>query len=384
MDPVTHTMTGAALARAGLDRRTPLAAATLVLAANAPDVDVLAYLEGPYAALAHRRGLTHGLPALLVLPFVVAGAVLTWDRWVRRARRPELDPARPRSVLVLAALGLATHPVLDWMNIYGMRWLLPLRPEWTYGDALFIVDPWIWLVLGGALFLAEPSAGARQTVWLGFWALAAGLVVLAPVPLEARVGWCLALSAVLAARFLPGWVELSGADRLVRRAGIVTAAYMAVMVGLDLAASRQVARVAEAAGVDGVRGVMVAPRPADPLAGDVVVRTGTSYVVGEYSWLGRPAVRLETDGALPIRHGPGLGPETLDRVAAAATASPRARDFLVWSRFPLWTVRERPGGWSVRIEDMRYRGRGSLGGLVVELDDELSVRPPDAQEGADP
>ena len=34
MDPVAHTLTGAALARAGLDRRTPLALPTLLIGAN--------------------------------------------------------------------------------------------------------------------------------------------------------------------------------------------------------------------------------------------------------------------------------------------------------------------------------------------------------------
>ena len=53
----------------------------------------------------------------------------------------------------LAALGVVTHPVLDWLNNYGMRWLMPFDGRWFYGDALFIIDPWVWLVLGGSLFL---------------------------------------------------------------------------------------------------------------------------------------------------------------------------------------------------------------------------------------
>ena len=48
MDPITHTMAGAVMARAGLDRggTLPLAATTLVLAANAPDIDIFVMFLG--------------------------------------------------------------------------------------------------------------------------------------------------------------------------------------------------------------------------------------------------------------------------------------------------------------------------------------------------
>ncbi|HSR42077.1 MAG TPA: metal-dependent hydrolase, partial [Longimicrobiales bacterium] len=125
MDNLTHGLVGAALARTGLDRLTPLATTTLVVAANAPDVDLLSFAEGEYAALAFRRGLTHGLPAMAVLPFAVTGAILGWDRLVRRRRTPDAEPVRPRAILLLSVIGLLTHPALDWMNTYGMRWWLP-------------------------------------------------------------------------------------------------------------------------------------------------------------------------------------------------------------------------------------------------------------------
>src|SRR5690606_17271582 len=73
VDPIAHTLTGGALAAAGLRRATPLAAAALLIGANVPDVDVVAHFGGEYAALAHRRGWTHGILAVLVWPFVVCG-----------------------------------------------------------------------------------------------------------------------------------------------------------------------------------------------------------------------------------------------------------------------------------------------------------------------
>ena len=53
---------GAALARSALGHRTALGTATLLIGANLPDIDVLAYLDGPAADLAFRRGWTHGIP----------------------------------------------------------------------------------------------------------------------------------------------------------------------------------------------------------------------------------------------------------------------------------------------------------------------------------
>ena len=122
---------------------------------------MLAYLDGPAADLSFRRGWTHGIPALLVLPFVLTGAMLLLDRAVRRARHAVLPSGvRPSQVLLLAAISILTHPILDTLNTYGVRWLMPVRGDWFYGDTLFIVDPWLWLILA----LGVASSGARRAV----------------------------------------------------------------------------------------------------------------------------------------------------------------------------------------------------------------------------
>jgi inner membrane protein len=113
MDPVAHTFVGAALAAAGLRRATPLAGAALILGANAPDVDVFAYFAGSFEAIAFRRGVTHGVLALVLWPFVLAGLLLGWDRWVRRRRDPSAASARAGPLLALSALAVVTHPTLD-------------------------------------------------------------------------------------------------------------------------------------------------------------------------------------------------------------------------------------------------------------------------------
>ena len=57
-------------------------------------------------------------------------------------------------MLLLASLIVtATHPILDWTNSYGVRFFLPWSSKWFYGDLVYIVDPYLWLILGGACFL---------------------------------------------------------------------------------------------------------------------------------------------------------------------------------------------------------------------------------------
>lgn len=145
MDNITHTFVGAALAEAGLKRRTALGAATLMIGANFPDIDVagLAFPD----SIDIRRGATHGFLALAILPFVLAWLMSQYDKYVRRRRDPVAEPASFRQLTILAAVSIATHPTLDYMNIYGMRWLMPFVNKWFYADGLFIVDVWLLAAL---------------------------------------------------------------------------------------------------------------------------------------------------------------------------------------------------------------------------------------------
>jgi inner membrane protein len=203
MDPVAHTFAGAALAAAGLRRATPLAAAALVLGANAPDVDVFAYFAGSYEAIAFRRGWTHGVLAVALWPFVLAGLLLLWDRGVRRRRDPTATPARAGPLLAVSGLAVVTHPALDWLNNYGLRWLMPFDGRWFYGDALFIVDPWVWLILGGAAFLTFSRSRLALVRWTVFALVATWIVVgnAELVPPLMRALWVAGIAALLALRW---------------------------------------------------------------------------------------------------------------------------------------------------------------------------------------
>ncbi|MCU1299708.1 MAG: Membrane-bound metal-dependent hydrolase, partial [Acidobacteriaceae bacterium] len=63
------------MSRAGLNRKTGLATATLTLAAEAPDLDVLGRIKGPVFAFAHHRGFTHSFLGLFLMSVIVIGLV---------------------------------------------------------------------------------------------------------------------------------------------------------------------------------------------------------------------------------------------------------------------------------------------------------------------
>lgn len=362
MDPITHTFVGAALAASGLRRKTPLATAALLIGANAPDVDGCAYFAGGYTALALRRGWTHGVLAVLVLPLLVAGVLLVWDRWIRR--RPSPARARAGPLLGLAALGVATHPLLDWLNSYGVRWLMPFDGRWFYGDALFIVDPWIWLLLGAVLYLSYSRHAASLAAWGAFWLLGSLLMVTVPqVPGLARVLWVAGVIAVLTLRAcgIAAPARRRGLERATRVAIGLVCVYIGASVAADRVARSAVRAQLTARGVTSINDVMVAPVPANPFAGQVVAATATDYYFGRWDWFARPAFAVGSQHVPRLRYGPLL---------EAAAQIPDARRFLTWSRFPYVQVESNSAGqYLVHFHDARYpqAAAGPLKGPTVRL-----------------
>ncbi|MDQ3699047.1 MAG: metal-dependent hydrolase, partial [Gemmatimonadota bacterium] len=205
MDNICHTLAGAALAESGLKRRTALGTATLIIGANFPDIDAIAIPLGH--SLAWRRGVTHGVLALVVLPLALTALVLAWDRLVRRrARSGAKEAVRPRQILFLAMLAVLTHPVLDWMNTYGMRWLMPFDGRWFYGDALFIIDPWLWIALGAGVVAARARQrrGTTRPYRPARWALAFAGAYIALMVVSSGVGERVVRGRLTTAGVAPG------------------------------------------------------------------------------------------------------------------------------------------------------------------------------------
>ena len=149
MDNLTHSLVGALIGQMGLKRKTGLAMPTLIIAANIPDIDAVATLLGGHQHLAIRRGITHGPIAMVVLPLLLWGIMLWFDRWqAKRGRRPEKRlPVDAKWLLALAYIGCLSHPLFDWFNSYGIRLLEPFSSKWFYGDTIFIIDIWLWIAL---------------------------------------------------------------------------------------------------------------------------------------------------------------------------------------------------------------------------------------------
>jgi inner membrane protein len=165
MDPFTHTLVGMAAAKAGLERLSPLTTTVCVLAANSPDSDVVVGLTTDrWTYLHHHRGITHSIVGVIALALIVPTLVWLVERgWMRlRQRQPT---SRYRGLLLASAIVTATHPLMDWTNNYGVRPFLPWNGRWFYGDLVFIVDPFILLVVGGAAFLATRNRWPQLTLW---------------------------------------------------------------------------------------------------------------------------------------------------------------------------------------------------------------------------
>jgi inner membrane protein len=366
VDPIAHTFTGGALAAAGLRRSTPLATAALLLGANAPDVDVFAYFAGEFEALAFRRGVTHGVLALAVWPFLLTALLLLWDRFAPWRRRPNVERARAGPLLAVSALAVATHPTLDWLNNYGLRWLMPFDGRWFYGDALFIVDPWLWLGLGGVLFLMYSRRRLPLLGWAVFW-LATSFFVLASgelMPRPAKIVWFAGIAALLAARaFGFAAPQREGAvERAARVALVVAALYIAALTLAGIPARAGVRADLAARGI-AARDVMVAPAPANPFARDVIATTDDFYYIGRWNWLAEPRFELGDDRIPRLPR---------NAVVEAAASTPEARNFLAWSRFPYVEVESSAAGErTVRFLDARYRSAERLAGPRVLLDRDL-------------
>lgn len=136
MDPLTHTATGLFLSRAGLNRWTPRATSVLLLAANAPDIDIVALSGGSLNYLHWHRNITHSLVAMPVLALLTVAAVRVVGR----------KPLNWLGAFAAALLGVGSHLLLDWTNSYGIRLFLPFSPRWMRLDLAPLFDPWIWAI----------------------------------------------------------------------------------------------------------------------------------------------------------------------------------------------------------------------------------------------
>jgi inner membrane protein len=365
MDNIAHSLLGATLAQTGLKRLTPLATATLVIGANLPDVDGVAMFLGTDTMLWIRRGWTHGILALVVLPWVLMGLMVLYDRSWRRRRDPTKEAVKPWPTLGLAYLGVLTHPFLDWLNTYGVRVLMPFDGRWFYGDTLFIIDPWMWLVLAATVVFAHSRAWFSLSLWALFGLGASALITFTEaVPTGAKILWWILLSAVVLLRWRK--VEEQAVPWYGRGAVVLLCLYLAAMMGGNGQARHGVATWLEEQGVV-VEDMMTGPMPANPLSREVLAVSAT-----EYHFV-RVILRPGRSPLIEQAYAPVSRPQ-VDPIISAVERAESVRGLMNWIRYPHYEVTALDDGYRVRIQDMRYARPGQdarLGEATVRLDADL-------------
>lgn len=331
MEPITHFLTGAVLARAGFNRKTALATATMTLAAEAPDLDILAQVRGPVFGFAHHRGFTHSfIGLLLVSAFVVGVVYLIWRVRGRKIKDPKLPPRWGLLFLFAYVAGLS-HILLDFTNQYGVRPFWPFSERWYAWDIVFIIEPVLYILLLGALLL--PALFSLVNEEIG----------------ARRKGPQGRLAAILA---LIGMMGFYGFRDYEHR----------------WAVSALQARLYQDA--DPIR-VSAFPFWWNPFEWYGVVETRNFFATMRVDSL---TPEVDPQGDMQIRYKPEETPVTI-----AAKKSYLGRVYLDWARYPLTETEQIDSpqpGYIVRFQDLRFEYPGRASKVLqasVELDQNLKV-----------
>ncbi len=374
MDNLTHSLVGLAAAKAGLEKLAPGATVLCVLAANSPDADIVTLVGGRWTYLQNHRGITHSIAGTIALALALPLVFHGWVWLIARLRKRK-PATRLRGLMIASIVVTATHPLLDWSNNYGVRFLLPWNSRWFYGDLVFIMDPVFWLVLGGAVFLVAARTRMQISVWIVIAAIPSLLVFFGPADrgglanaLPLRIIWITALVGlvILYTRQVgPRW----GA-KIPRAALMIMVVYVAGLFVVHTLALRRLSAVAsEITKTTNEHPVAMAAMPtlANPLRWLCVVETETT------------AYRFELalgEGAKPAHLVRYQKPAAFSSPAVAhAEADYRAQVFLGFARFPVLQVAD-PNCTTqtlVQFADLRYTEPGSNGTFSLEVPVECGV-----------
>jgi len=165
MDNITHTLFALTLARTPSGRGGRGTTAALVLASNAPDIDIVTALGGSANYLEWHRGPTHGPLGVVGLGLVTAA--LVWGGTRFRSTRSwgeggKPDPTAFMTLLAVSIVGVLLHVLMDLPTSYGTRLLSPFSWRWFAMDLMPIVDIYLWMILAAGLLAGSWRRGARQ------------------------------------------------------------------------------------------------------------------------------------------------------------------------------------------------------------------------------
>jgi membrane-bound metal-dependent hydrolase YbcI (DUF457 family) len=172
LDNLTHSLFGATLARTPLSRAGRGTMAALVLASNAPDVDILATAGGAVKYLEWHRGMTHG--PLGIAGLGVISAAIVWigrrfydRRWPRAASASSEPDASFLMLLAVSMVGVLLHILMDLPTSYGTRLLSPFDWHWFAVDWMPIIDIYLLMTLViGLLGRSTPAQRHAKAVFV--------------------------------------------------------------------------------------------------------------------------------------------------------------------------------------------------------------------------
>lgn len=345
MDNITHTLVGAALAQTGLKKWTPRATTALVLGANLPDVDIVTGLFGTLPYLEYHRGITHALAALPLLAAALAAALYLSARWRNKHSVGEGGNARFGPLFAVSLISILTHPLLDFTNSYGWRPFLPWSNHWYYGDTAFVIDPWIWLLLGVALCWVTATTRARLIAWAVFFAvLAVPLFLFQGASPSLKLMWALVAASLLLCRALP---KTSAAGTGAVAALCILFAYLGSRLWIHRLILDQLnASAMRVTGAERIQQINALPLPLTPLQWQAAIVTDQAYYITEH--------HLSTP--FPASRVARYARESGDASTIAAARQTREiQAFLRFARFPIFEVRPTSNqATEVIVSDARF------------------------------
>jgi inner membrane protein len=355
-----------------------LRAATLgvsALASNAPDLDFLyrGITPGRLGYLLHHRGHTHTLLAtvpLALFSVVCVGALL-------RLRGQHWPGATSRFLLGVALFAGLLHLAMDFGNNYGVHPFWPFDDHWYYGDALFIIEPWLMIVLAGCVFGASRSRVGRALSGL----ILAGLLSVAWIVAYGPSPWLPPGLAAVLTLGAGGWLAWMrwGSPRG-RRVSAVLGLALVLLAQLCGRASARAQLGRALAGSAGFELLSVAstPSPGNPLCWSLLALgrssgaggSGDEYVIQQAfvsawpalwapgacggSGAGTTAPLAQPVRPLPERPGVLWGREFRAPIAQLRALAERdcvASAFLRFARMPFWI---QGSGRAQLIGDLRF------------------------------
>ena len=428
MDNITHSLAGSLIATGVVHLRSgsspearmqppsylaTAAVITGIVGANLPDIDVpwnalmeAAGRQDAIGSMLQHRGYTHSLLAGVIWVLLLWAA----GRWWLARRTPSDAPRDTHShqratLLLVAALTVLSHVTLDFTNDYGVHPLSPFTNRWFFGDTVFIVEPWLWVLSAAALMRCTARRAVR--IALGVLVmLAVGLcwvvpqvstvpAILVTLGAVAAITYVMRTTPARAALFgIGGWFGVTAAF-----ACGTAAVRVQVRDGMtDLAANDTAAATGGEALA--LRDVIVSPYPANPLCARVVTvasgpsryRLATAWAAAvpqlvSADWCARAVDADSSPGAQHVRmhrishsgtpgvHWGWMWGAGRDELLQLARENCQVAGWLQFARAPFWT-RGRSG--SILVGDMRYdRDRGVNVALFT-----IPVTPPTCPEAA--